>query len=185
MKEEKLVYYAYNKPVGVTTIGKQPGEEEIKAITQFPIKVFPVGRLDKDSEGLLLLTDDGDLAYKLTHPKFGIDKVYVVTLAHDVANKDDIKKSIEMLKNSFLDGVDIGLGDGIVKAKRFKHLRGRTFEIVLEEGKKRQIRRMFRRLGFHIARLQRVRIGTITIGGVKKGEWKYLSKEEVTKLKSI
>ncbi len=180
------VYIKLNKPSGyVSTNATFPGEKNVFELVKTSQRLSIIGRLDKDSEGLLLLTDDGELVNKLTHPKYGVEKVYVVSLAHDLAaTARDAKAKAEALTKAFLEGVDIGQSDGIVRAERFKHLRGRSFEIVLREGKKRQIRRMFRRLSCHVAKLTRVRIGNVTIGRLRKGQWLRLTKEEIEKLKS-
>lgn len=184
---KQKIYIKLHKPVDfVCTTRSFPGEKNVLNLIKTKEQLSIVGRLDKESEGLVLLTNDGDLAYKLTHPKFGVDKVYVVTLGHDLAEtREDIKKRAKQIIEQFRHGIDIGLGDGLVKANRVKYLRGRTFEIILDEGKKRQIRRMFRKLNCHVAHLTRVRIGRVTISGLRKGGWKYLSKEEINKLKNL
>jgi pseudouridine synthase len=184
---KEFTYIKLHKPLEyVCTTKFFPGEKNIFDLVKIRKVLGIVGRLDKDSEGLVILTDDGDLAYHLTHPKFGVRKVYVVTLAHDLAtNKPDEKKKIKEIIDKFYKGINIGNGDGVVRAEKIKHLRGRTFEVILEEGKKRQIRRMFRMLNCHVAKLVRVRIGSVTIGGVKRGEWKFLKKEEIIKLKNL
>jgi len=176
------IYIKLNKPIGVVSTTRSfPGEQNVLDLVKVRRNLSIVGRLDKDSEGLVILTDDGDLAYKLTHPKFGVEKVYVVTISHDISDK----KKISEVTDAFYRGINIGQGESRAKAKRFKHLRGRTFEIVLQEGKKRQIRRMFRFVGLHVAHLSRVRIAGVTVGGIRRGSWKYLTKEEIQKLKSL
>lgn len=182
-----FVYIKLNKPVGfVSTTRAFPGEQNIFELVKVRAQLAIVGRLDKDSEGLVILTNDGELANTLTHPKFGIEKVYVVTLKHDIGkDKKEEKAKIEEIVRRFKEGVEIGLGDGMVVAERVKHLRGRSFEVVLRQGKKRQIRRMFRQLGCHVDRLVRVRIGNVTIGRLRKGQWEQMKKAEVEKLKSI
>jgi len=185
--KNNFIYIKLHKPAGyVCTTATFPGEKNIFSLLTTKKVLSIVGRLDKESEGLVILTDDGDLAYHLTHPKYGVKKVYVVTLSHDIGtDKTDPKKRIIDLIAKMKKGVNIGLGDGVVRAEQVKHLRGRTFEVVLGEGKKRQIRRMFRRLNCHVSRLVRVRIGSLSIGGVRRGEWKYISKEEVAKLREF
>ncbi len=182
-----FVYIKLNKPVGyVSTNRVFAGEKNVFELVKVRTPLSIVGRLDKDSEGLMLLTNDGDLANRLTHPKFGIEKIYVVTLKHDIGgDKKEEKNKIADIMQKFHDGIEVGLGDGIVKAERTKHLRGRTFEIALRQGKKRQIRRMFRRVGCHVDRLVRVRIGNVTIGRLRKGQWEQMKRAEVEKLKSI
>jgi pseudouridine synthase len=182
-----FIYIKLNKPVGyVSTNRSFKGEHNVLELVNVSTPLVIVGRLDKDSEGLLMLTNDGELANKLTHPKFGIEKVYIVTLGHDIGkDKKEEKNKIAEIVEKFKTGVDVGLGEGIVKAERVKHLRGRSFEVVLRQGKKRQIRRMFRRLGFHVIRLVRVRIGNVTIGRLRKGQWEHINKTEIEKLKSL
>lgn len=174
----KLVYIKLNKPSGyVCTTRSFPGEKSVLDLIPRKVPLTIVGRLDKDSEGLVLLTNDGELAYAFTHPKFGVDKIYLVTLGQDIAKDPrEEKKMIFKIKEQFSKGIDIGLGDGKVKAERIKHLRGRTFEVVLRQGKKRQIRRMFRQLDYRVSKLVRIRIGNTTIGKLKKGEWEYIDK---------
>lgn len=183
----EYMYIKLNKPEGyVSTNRSFKDEKNVLELVKISSPLAIVGRLDKDSEGLLLLTNDGDLAHKLTHPKFGIEKVYVVTLSHDIGkDKKEEKEKITEIIEKCKAGIEIGLGDGVVQAERIKHLRGRTFEVVLRQGKKRQIRRMFRRLGFHVARLVRVRIANITIGRLRKGQWEHIKKPEIEKLKAI
>lgn len=183
-----LVYIKLNKPSGyVCTSRSFPGEKNIFELVKINKPLTIVGRLDKDSEGLVILTNDGDLAYQATHPKFGLEKVYLVTLRSGLGNtKKEEKEHIGEIRTKFRQGIDIGLGDGVVKAERVKHLRGRTFEVVLRQGKKRQIRRMFRKLNHSVGRLVRVRIGNITVGKLKSGEWEYIPKGEVAeRLKAL
>ncbi len=182
-----FVYIKLNKPEDyVSTNRSFKGEKNVLELVRYSTPLTIVGRLDKDSEGLLFLTNDGELANKLTHPKFGVEKVYVVTLGHDIGkDKKEEKTKVAEIQEKFRAGIEIGMGDGVVKAERVKHLKGRSFEVVLRQGKKRQIRRMFRRLGFHVARLVRVRIGNVTIGRLRKGQWEHIKKSEVEKLKSL
>ncbi len=180
-------YIKLYKPAGVVSTTRSfPSEQNVLDLVRIRKPLSIVGRLDKESEGLVLLTDDGELAYKLTHPKFKITKVYVVTLTHDLApTREEIKKKVKHIHEVFIRGVEIGLGDGRVKVERIKHMRGRSFEIVLSEGKKRQIRRMFRQVGCHVGLLKRVRIANVTVAGISRGRWKYLTKEEIHKLKAL
>jgi 23S rRNA pseudouridine2605 synthase len=122
------------------------------------------GRLDKDSRGLVLLTNDGDLLYRLTHPKYGHEKEYWVNVKGQMPNVKTVMEKI-------LKGIDIGEGDGAARAKEVEYMGGGKFCLVLAEGKKRQIRRMFGALGLEVADLQRVRIGDIKLGDLKEGEW--------------
>ncbi len=180
----KKVYITLHKPVGyVSTTRTFPGEHNVFELVKSPIPLSIVGRLDKDSEGLVLLTNDGELANRLTHPKFGVEKVYLATLAHDVAlDKKLEKQKVAEMAKAFTEGVTLG-EEGLVKAEKLTHLRGRVFEVVLKEGKKRQIRRMFRKLDCHVAKLVRIRLGNLTMGRLKEGQWRNLTESEVENLK--
>lgn len=182
---KRAVYIKLNKPRDyVSTTRAFKGEKNVFELVRVPGPLSIIGRLDKDSEGLVLLSNDGELANRLTHPRYGVDKVYVVSLKHDLAaDPKAVRAKAEEIEDRFREGVDIGQEDGVVQADRVKHLRGRSFEVVLRQGKKRQIRRMFRRLGCHVERLQRVRIAGVTIGRLRPGQWAFLTKEELRSLK--
>jgi pseudouridine synthase len=177
--EEKKVYVILNKPLGYTcTNRKFKDEKNIFDLVDLPERLFAVGRLDKDSHGLILLTNDGDLTLKLSHPRFEHDKEYEVKIRDEVVNPDLVIKKL-------LGGVDIGDGDGIVKAVRAKYLQNDLFVITLNEGKKRQIRRMFAELGTRVIDLKRISIGSLTLGNLPEGKWDYLDKEEIKTLKEL
>ncbi|MEZ4103639.1 MAG: pseudouridine synthase [Candidatus Paceibacterota bacterium] len=168
VKEEKLVYYAYNKPVGVTTVGKQEGEEEIKDIIQFPFRVFPLGRLDKDSSGLLIVTNDGRITKKLLDGKYNHEKEYVV----------EVNKPIE---HNFMvrlrDGVS--LGRETTKKAKVRKLDKYTFEIILTEGKNRQIRRMCASFNYDVRALERIRIMNIELGKIASNTYREIKGKEL------
>ncbi|MDQ5953008.1 MAG: rRNA pseudouridine2604 synthase [Patescibacteria group bacterium] len=168
MKEEKLVYYAYNKPVGVTTIGKQPGEEEIKDITQFPIKVFPVGRLDKDSSGLLIMTNDGRITKKLLDPKYDHEKEYIVEVNHPIEHTFMVR---------LRDGVK--LGKEITKKAKVRKIDKYTLEIIITEGKNRQIRRMCASFNYDVRSLKRIRVMNIELGKLKSNYYREIKGKEL------
>lgn len=170
-KKFEHLYLMFYKPKGVLTTMEDPLERPtIKAFLEsVPTRVFPVGRLDWDSEGLLLLTNDGDFANRVTHPKAEVTKTYLV--------KVDGKPSEEHLKK-LLNGVTI-VG-GKVSAKSVEKIkRGREqyewLKIVITEGKNRQIRQMFEKIGFDVLKLQRVAIGRLRLGSLQKGELVYLN----------
>jgi len=179
LRRKEKIYIILNKPQGyVCTNRKFQGEKNVFDLLvdykngKLNEKLFVVGRLDKMSEGLVLLTNDGELAQQVTHPKHEHEKKYLV----EVRN---LKLKIKELINIFQRGVDIGEGDGVVKIKKIKHLSTVSqiqekikFEIILTEGKKRQIRRMFKIFGGEIVSLKRISIGKIEIGNLKSGEWK-------------
>jgi pseudouridine synthase len=188
LKSEKI-YILLNKPVGyVCTNRKFKGEKNIFELVNIKERLFTVGRLDKDSRGLVFLTNDGDLALRLEHPRYGHEKKYSVRIA---ANQKRISTNHESLSGNWISmiikklesGIDIGEGDGIVKMKRIKYLGDNKFELVLAEGKKRQIRRMFSALGYEVMDLMRVSIGSLELGNLPIGKWRYLSVEEVRSLK--
>ncbi len=182
---EEKIYIVLNKPKGYTcTSRKFEGEKNVFELVKSYERLFVVGRLDKESRGLVLLTNDGDLAQKITHPKYEHEKEYVVTV------KDfQLKASNDEIVRKIKNGVDIGEGDGIATVKQIKLLNFDKkqflikYSIILTEGKKRQIRRMFKALDLHILDLARVRIGTINLGGLKEGGWRHLTEEEANKLK--
>lgn len=173
---EEKVYIILNKPIGYTCTNRSfPNEKNIFNLVDLPSRLFAVGRLDKDSRGLVLITNDGDLTQKLSHPKFESEKDYEVKIRDEVINPELVIKKL-------LSGVDIGEGDGIVKAKRAKYLQNDLFVITLNEGKKRQIRRMFAILGTRVADLKRTRISNLTLGNLPEGKWDYLEPEEINNL---
>ena len=174
---EKKIYIMLNKPEGYTCTNRHfHNEKNIFELVDLPTRLFAVGRLDKDSRGLVLLTNDGDLTQKLSHPKFESEKDYEVKIRDEVINPEMVMKKLQT-------GVDIGEGDGIVRAKKVKYLQNDLFVITLNEGKKRQIRRMFAVLGTRVADLKRISLGGLSLGNLPEGRWDYLTKEEINNLK--
>lgn len=176
---EKKIYIKLNKPLGYTCTNKKFKEEKnIFDLVTIPERLFAVGRLDKDSHGLVLLTNDGDMAQRLAHPRFQHEKMYEVKVREELKNP-------QAVMNKLMKGMDIGEGDGMARIKSVKYLQDRVFIITLTEGKKRQIRRMFDFLGLRVIDLQRIGLAGLGIGILKEGAWSYLSKEEVEKLKKL
>lgn len=171
----KKVYIMLHKPAGVTTTKKDPFAKKT-VIDLLPGRfrhLNPVGRLDKDTTGLILLTNDGDLMNKLTHPRFNIQKVYAVTLDKRLADRDRLKLE---------KGVDL---DGKRTAPcRIKSGKGNDLEITLREGRKRQIKRMFSKRGHTVVKLKRFGEGVLSLGGLAEGKWRFLTKKEVCMLLS-
>lgn len=174
----QYLYIALNKPVGyLVTLKDDYGRKTIKGlIRDVPRRVYPVGRLDLDSEGLLLLTDDGELAFRLAHPSYGIKKVYTVKVKGDF-KPDDIRH--------FYDGIP--LEDGHVAHAKVKIV-GRQEEatvlsIELTEGRKREIRRMCKTIGYPVQSIRRMRYDDLSLAGLEAGKWRYLSQAEVEKLR--
>ncbi len=169
-------YIALNKPPGyITTAKDEKGRNTVFKLVQTPVRVFPVGRLDRDSEGLLILTNDGALASRLMHPRYKVEKTYRVLLNHPLTPSQ---------VHAFTSGVKIGPRT-IVKGKlSFPNPANRKLcQVTIAEGKYRQIRRMFAALGLRVIALQRIQIGPIRLGKLPLGEWRYLTEKEIKALK--
>ena len=173
-----LIYCILNKPAGcVTTVTDTHGRPTVMDyLKDIPQRVFPVGRLDFDTEGLLLITNDGDLSQTLSHPRFKVEKEYLVTVRGRPTSPQ-------------LDRLETGVAiDGRLTAPAKVALvskkRGRTcLRMTIREGRKRQIRYMFRSLGYQVERLIRIRIGPIILDDLKPGTWRMLTKTEISSLK--
>ncbi|MCO8122787.1 rRNA pseudouridine synthase [Stieleria sp. TO1_6] len=177
LRPQKLVYYAVNKPTGYLSTNADPrGRQRVIDLVPNSERVFPVGRLDQSSQGLMLLTNDGDLAQQLSHPRFGVRKVYRVT----VAGKIDGETMRTMRKGIYIS-------DGFVRVEGAKILktRGRAtdLEITLREGKNREIRRILASMGHKVQVLRRIAIGPLRLGDVPIGAYRQLTREEVQRLK--
>ncbi|HOZ53653.1 MAG TPA: pseudouridine synthase [bacterium] len=180
-KQDKKIYLKLNKPIGYTCTNKSfPGEKNIFSLIPLGEKLFSVGRLDKDSCGLIILTNDGDLNYQLTHPKFEHHKIYLIKLYFDRRLEDPafIREIIRYFKN----GIDIEERT-LAKAKNIEYLGANDFKIILAEGKKRQLRRMFAFFNLNIKELKRVDFAGIKLESLKDGEWKFLTPGEIKLLK--
>jgi 23S rRNA pseudouridine2605 synthase len=177
---ERLAYWLVHKPRGYLCTNHDPAgrPRAIDLVPHVPQRVYTVGRLDEDSEGLLLLTNDGDLAYRLMHPRFGVFKTYHA----QVAGKPSREDLQQLLKG-------VWLSDGHVKARRVKRLKSQGestwLEVVLSEGKNREVRRMLARLGHKVLRLRRVAIGPIRLDRLPKGKSRRLKPEEVERLRAV
>jgi 23S rRNA pseudouridine2605 synthase len=167
-----LVYYLLNKPAGVvTTAADTHGRPTVVELVPPEPRVFPVGRLDADSEGLLLLTNDGELTHRLTHPSFGVEKEYLASVEGDPS-----PAALRRLR----DGVE--LEDGTTAPAKVARLSEGLVRITIHEGRNRQVRRMFEAVGHPVTRLVRSRIGTLSDRKLKPGEWRPLSDDEVRAL---
>jgi 23S rRNA pseudouridine2605 synthase len=169
--DEALVYIILNKPRGVVTSCEQEGVPVVVDLVQCDARVFPVGRLDKDSTGLVLLTNDGRLHHGLLHPSFDHEKEYEVTVARPIP---------EGALHSMAGGMPL-MGTK-TRPAMVKRRSDRRFQITLKEGKNRQIRRMVRKVGNHVVALKRVRIASIRLGKLKEGQWRHLTEREVERL---
>jgi 23S rRNA pseudouridine2605 synthase len=176
--DARLVYLALNKPRGiVSTMADERGRAGISELLGASVaqRVFHVGRLDTDSEGLLLLTNDGDLAHRLTHPSHGVQKTYLVEVPGPLPRT---------VGRTLLKGVE--LDDGPAKADAFRlvdsHARTALVEITLHEGRKHIVRRMLAEMGHPVIRLIRTAVGPVKLGDLKAGRWRHLSRDEVAML---
>jgi 23S rRNA pseudouridine2605 synthase len=178
IRAERSVYWLVNKPRGYLCTNHDPGRRPlaIDLVPHVSQRVYTVGRLDEDSEGLLLLTNDGDLANGLMHPRFGVEKTYLVLVAGH-PTRDDLQKLLQ----------GVWLSDGHVKAQHVKRLKNQGestwLRIVLSEGKNREIRRMLARLGHKVMRLKRIAIGPLQIGTLKSGKARKLTAPELEELR--
>lgn len=178
LKPRRPIYYALNKPVGVVTTSVDPeGRPRVIDLVPPDERVFAVGRLDRNSEGLILLTNDGELAQRLAHPRFEIKKVYRVVVAGRV--ETETLKQMER-------GIHIAEGLVRVEGAKLLKVRGRAteLEIVLREGKNREIRRILARLGHKVQQLKRIAIGPLRLGEMPAGAYRQLSFEELKKLRA-
>jgi 23S rRNA pseudouridine2605 synthase len=171
-----LRYYALNKPRGVVTTARDPQRRrDVSSYYPAGPRVFPVGRLDRDSEGLLLLTNDGELANRLTHPRFGAEKEYLAEVEGSASDRAVAR---------LIRGVE--LDDGLAKAhsaRRVGAARGRqAVRVVMAEGRKREVRRMLAAVGLTVRRLVRVRVGPVGLGRLRPGEVRPLTGTEVRAL---
>ena len=170
-----LVYYLLNKPVDVITTAKDThGRQTVIELVPLEPRVFPVGRLDAETEGLLILTNDGELGHRLTHPSFGIEKEY---LAHVDCSSNGVSESaLKKLR----DGIE--LDDGMTSPAEVGQLQPGVLRIVIHEGRNRQIRRMCDAVGHPVERLVRVRVGPLIDRTLAPGKWRHLTTAEVVSL---
>ena len=177
---EKMVYYAVNKPKGYVSTNNDPAGRPrvIDLLPEVPERVYAVGRLDEDSMGLMILTNDGELANRLAHPRYGVEKTYRALVA-GTPGREILDKLTE----------GIWLSDGKLRAKRarFAGSQGEatTLELVLAEGKKREIRRMLAKLGHKVMSLTRIAIGPVVLKGLSSGEHRPLSRSEIDLLRKV
>lgn len=168
------VYLVVNKPAGYVTTCEQPGDRTVLDLVDIPERVIPVGRLDKDSTGLVLLTSETRLHHRLLHPSFDHEKEYDVTVAYPLSDG----ALQRMAKGMPILGTKTRPAD-------ITRLGARRFRIVLKEGRNRQIRRMVRKLGNRVVRLHRVRMAHLQLGRLAEGAWRYLTPAEVDGLQEL
>ena len=177
---EKKYYIMLNKPVGfVTTVSDDKGRPTVMdLVSDISARIYPVGRLDYDTEGLLLLTNDGDLTFKITHPKHDIAKTYVAEVTGNIT-MDTI---LQLRRGVMVDGVKTSPAEvEVVGATQY----GTKVEITIHEGRNRQVRKMFEALGCIVKKLKRTKEAGLTLGHLPSGTWRKLSESEVNMLKKI
>jgi len=174
----RMVYLVMNKPKGALTTSEDTHGRRtvIELLPPTKERLFPVGRLDQETTGLLILTNDGELAYRLTHPKFGVDKKYQLLVAGRVK-----KDELERMRNG------IRLEEGMTGKAKVRVIEENDevslIEMIIHEGKKRQIRRMSEVVGWNLIELRRVAVGGVELGKLKEGENRSLTEDEVSRLK--
>ncbi|MCT4544116.1 MAG: rRNA pseudouridine synthase [Vallitalea sp.] len=178
-KNTDIIYIMLNKPIGyITSVSDEKGRKTVMDLLDVGVRVYPIGRLDLNTSGLLLLTNDGDLTYRLTHPKHEVEKKYIVTVkgTPDKNKLDELRKGVDLVdyKTSYS------------KIKILNTEKDNTkLQVIIHEGKNRQIRRMFEYIDCPVIKLRRIAIGRLKIEGLTKGTYRYLTKEEVDYLKRI
>jgi 23S rRNA pseudouridine2605 synthase len=171
-----LVYVMLNKPQGVVTTTSDPeGRPTVVELVNLEERLYPVGRLDQDTEGLVLLTNDGTLVHQLLHPSFEVERVYLALVPGPV-RREPLRR--------LTDGVE--LEDGLARARRVRTVessRGKALlEVVMTEGRKREVRRMLAEVGLPVERLARVSFGGVELGDLRQGRWRFLNNTEISRL---
>jgi len=171
---QQLKYVLLHKPAGTVTTARDPQGRPtvVELVEEIPERVVPVGRLDADTTGALLLTNDGPLAHRLAHPRYGVEKVYEV----DVEGKPD-----DAALQQLAEGVD--LDDGRTAPAKVRRLGTAKLELTLHEGRKHQIKRMCETVGYRVVRLHRSRYAGLTVEGLEPGAWRELDQAEVKELR--
>jgi 23S rRNA pseudouridine2605 synthase len=171
---QRLAYVLLHKPSGVVTTARDPrGRPTVVELVPHESRVVPVGRLDADTTGALVLTNDGQLAHRLAHPRYGVEKVYEVEV-----DGEPTEERVARLR----EGVQ--LDDGVTAPARARRLGPNTLELVLHEGRKHQVKRMCAAVGLPVVRLHRSRYDGLELGDLAPGDWRELSEEEVERLRA-
>lgn len=177
--QERKVYILLNKPTGyVTTVSEQFNRKKVTDLVDVPYRIFPVGRLDYNTSGLLILTNDGELTYKLTHPKFKVEKVYIAKV-----KGIPTKEALEAFENG------LKIEDYITAPAKIKILKETNqhtlVEVRIREGKNRQVRKMCEAIGHPVVELKRIAMGRIHLGNLDVGNWRYFTEREIAYLKQL
>ncbi|HUE26717.1 MAG TPA: pseudouridine synthase [Solirubrobacteraceae bacterium] len=170
---DERVVYALNKPAGVVSTARDThGRPTVVSLIPANSRLYPVGRLDADTTGLILLTNDGELANRLTHPRFEVEKTYRVQIANPPVRERELK--------ALRDGIQ--LEDGLTAPARVRRVAPDVLELTIREGRKRQVKRMCEAIGHRVRRLERVRFGPLELGDLKPGRYRRLRPAEVGRL---
>lgn len=176
--KEPLIYLVLNKPAGyITSVKDEKGRRTVmELLPRVKVRVYPVGRLDYDSEGLVLLTNDGRLAHELMHPRYSIPKTYLVEVKGQITDE-----ALQMLR------VGVALDDGMTKKAKVnlvtRSAQRSMMRITIFEGRNRQVRRMYEHVGFSVVKLARISLGPLHLGSLSVGKSRRLTEEEIGKLK--
>ncbi|MBL7033512.1 MAG: pseudouridine synthase [Candidatus Delongbacteria bacterium] len=175
---QAFVYVLLHKPTEtVTTLSDEKGRTNVRELIDLPERIFPIGRLDYKTSGVLLLTNDGELSQLLTHPRYGVRKVYEVVVQRRMQ-----EEHIERLQKGVV------LEDGRTQPCRIEYLRSQgvkaIYRITVKEGRNRLIRRLIEHFGYNVRQLSRVEFGGMTTGNLKPGQWRIVSKPELEKLRA-
>lgn len=172
LTSQKKLYIKFNKPAGyITSCRRFEGPTIFDLLKDIKQRVYPIGRLDKESSGLLLLTNDGDLALKLSHPRYEHEKEYEVEAQFTLSDGQ-----IQTMRNG------VNLVEGKTLPAEIKKTGRNSFKIIIHEGKNRQIRRMLRAVNNKVLTLKRIRISNVTLGKLKEGKWEHLTENELKSL---
>jgi pseudouridine synthase len=171
----KKIYVILNKPVNIiSSVSDEKRRKTVVDIINLKERIFPVGRLDFDTTGLILLTNDGDFANKIMHPKYKVDKTYIVQISRPLEERHKIK----LMKGIKIEGIRTGPCEiAFPKRNDFS-----TVSITIHEGRNRQVRNMFEHYGYFVRSLHRSSYGPLTLAGLKSGEWRYLTAKEISSL---
>ncbi|NLW10566.1 MAG: 23S rRNA pseudouridine(2604) synthase RluF [Clostridiaceae bacterium] len=174
LPDDDLVYLAVHKPTGITCTTDERRRDNIVSWLDYPKRIFPVGRLDRDSEGLIFMTNDGSIVNRILRAGNYHEKEYIVTV--------DRPYSDEFLQQM---AAGVSILDTVTRPCKIKRQSSKTFRIILTQGFNRQIRRMCEALGYEVTRLVRVRIMHVTLNGIPSGQWRYLTPKELKELKRL
>jgi 23S rRNA pseudouridine2605 synthase len=171
--EGERVVYALNKPAGVVSTARDThGRRTVVSLVPSTLRLYPVGRLDADSTGLILLTNDGELANRLMHPRYEVEKTYRVV----VGGGPVAQRTVESLRKG------VKLDDGMTAPARVRRVAPNTLELTIHEGRNRQVKRMCEHVGHRVHSLQRIRYGTLSLGDLRPGAYRRLTDKEIREL---